>query len=93
MYVYHRRVQGLGLALVKKLLSKGYRVAATSRNIEELQEAVGADGDAFLPLAVNLTMNAAYKRALATLLIILAPSTSWSTMQAMAWRCAGRIDR
>jgi NAD(P)-dependent dehydrogenase (short-subunit alcohol dehydrogenase family) len=47
--------KGLGLALVKKLLSKGYRVAATSRNIEELQKAVGADDSVFLPLAVDLT--------------------------------------
>ena len=33
--------RGLGLSLVKKLLTSGYRVAATSRTIKELQEAVG----------------------------------------------------
>lgn len=46
--------QGLGLALVKKLLDKGYRVAATSRRVAELEKAVDADKNAFLPLAVNL---------------------------------------
>jgi NAD(P)-dependent dehydrogenase (short-subunit alcohol dehydrogenase family) len=46
--------KGLGLALVKKLLQEGYRVAATSRNAKELQQAVGAGHEGFLPLAVDL---------------------------------------
>lgn len=46
--------KGLGLALVKKLLSSGYRVAATSRNVNELQQAVNAGREAFLPLSVDL---------------------------------------
>ena len=46
--------KGLGLVLVKTLLKAGYRVAATSRNINELQTAVGVNSDAFLPLAVDL---------------------------------------
>jgi NAD(P)-dependent dehydrogenase (short-subunit alcohol dehydrogenase family) len=47
--------KGLGLALVKKLLQEGYRVAATSRNVKELQQAVGAAArEVFLPLAVDL---------------------------------------
>ncbi len=46
--------KGLGLALVKKLLSSGYRVAATSRNVNELQHAVNAGREVFLPLAVDL---------------------------------------
>ncbi|HTL08120.1 MAG TPA: SDR family NAD(P)-dependent oxidoreductase [Chitinophagaceae bacterium] len=47
--------QGLGLTLVKKLLASGYRVAATSRNLQRLKEAVGIiDTDRFLLLAVNL---------------------------------------
>jgi short-subunit dehydrogenase len=47
--------QGLGLTLVKKLLNKGYRVAATSRNTQKLKEAVGLiDTERFLPLAVDL---------------------------------------
>jgi short-subunit dehydrogenase len=47
--------QGLGLTLVKKLLDKGYRVAATSRDAHTLTQAVGLiDKDRFLPLAVDL---------------------------------------
>jgi NAD(P)-dependent dehydrogenase (short-subunit alcohol dehydrogenase family) len=47
--------QGLGLFLVKKLLHNGYRVAATSRNAQALQESVGiVDADKFLALAVDL---------------------------------------
>jgi len=47
--------QGLGLTLVKKLLENGYRVAATSRNVQKLKEAVGViDSDRFLPLVVDL---------------------------------------
>lgn len=45
--------KGLGLALVKKLLSEGYRVAATSRNIASLARAVGTEEN-FLPLEVDL---------------------------------------
>jgi len=47
--------KGLGLVLVKHLLNNGQKVAATSRNIEELREAVGIVSDNFLPLAVQLT--------------------------------------
>jgi len=47
--------QGLGLTLVKKLLEKGYRVAATSRNTQALRKSVGmTDTEQFLPLAVDL---------------------------------------
>jgi short-subunit dehydrogenase len=47
--------QGLGLTLVKTLLDKGYRVAATSRDARTLSQAVGLiDKDRFLPLAVDL---------------------------------------
>jgi NAD(P)-dependent dehydrogenase (short-subunit alcohol dehydrogenase family) len=47
--------QGLGLALVKKLLDRGYRVAATSRDARTLSQAVGLiDKGRFLPLAVDL---------------------------------------
>jgi len=47
--------KGLGLALVKQLLNSGHKVAATSRNIEELNNAVNATSDNFLPLAVDIT--------------------------------------
>jgi dTDP-4-dehydrorhamnose reductase len=48
--------KGLGLALIHKLLTKGYRVAATSRLLPALVEAAGGNitGD-FLPLEVDVT--------------------------------------
>jgi len=47
--------RGLGLTLVKKLLDRGYRVAATSRDAHTLSQSVGLiDRDRFLPLAVDL---------------------------------------
>lgn len=50
--------KGLGLALVQKLLSQGYNVAATSRNVDELKQAVNTDSEAFLPIALNITNEA-----------------------------------
>lgn len=48
--------KGLGLTLVKKLLDNGDRVAATSRSVDALIEAVGLpECDMFLPLSVDLT--------------------------------------
>lgn len=47
--------KGLGLILVQKLLSEGYKVAATSRSIADLEKAVSAKTDNFLPLAMNIT--------------------------------------
>lgn len=47
---------GLGLATVKRLLQEGYRVAATSRDVEGLRKAVGElDESRFLPLSMALT--------------------------------------
>jgi short-subunit dehydrogenase len=47
--------QGLGLILVRKLLTAGYNVAATSRNADTLKQAVGAsEPERFLPLTVDL---------------------------------------
>jgi NAD(P)-dependent dehydrogenase (short-subunit alcohol dehydrogenase family) len=46
--------KGLGLTLVKKLLSQGYNVAATSRTVDALKEAVGTASVNFLALAMNL---------------------------------------
>ena len=45
--------KGLGLALVKKLLLQGHRVAATSRSADDLQKSVGAASEAFLPLSMQ----------------------------------------
>jgi NAD(P)-dependent dehydrogenase (short-subunit alcohol dehydrogenase family) len=47
--------KGLGLSLTKKLIEDGYHVAATSRNIKELREAVDATPEYFLPLKVEIT--------------------------------------
>lgn len=46
--------KGLGLSLVNKLLKEGYKVAATSRTIENLETEVGTSAN-FLPLEVNVT--------------------------------------
>ncbi|RDI14636.1 SDR family oxidoreductase [Flavobacterium sp. AG291] len=45
--------KGLGLSLVKKLLNEGYKVAATSRSLEDLEKAVGVNTN-FLPIAVDI---------------------------------------
>jgi len=47
--------KGLGLSLVKQLLAAGNNVAATSRNLADLEKAVGGGQANFLPLAVDLT--------------------------------------
>ncbi len=63
--------QGLGLILVKKLLENGYRVAASSRDVHTLNQAVGLiDKDRFLPLAVDLNnldcINESIRKTLST---------------------------
>lgn len=56
--------KGLGLALVKKLLKEGYRVVATSRNVNELQQAVDGDREIFLPLGVDLKNESSVEKAI-----------------------------
>lgn len=56
---------GLGLALVRKLLADGNQVAATSRNLQSLVEKVGTPSGTFLPLAVDLTDNGNVRDAIA----------------------------
>lgn len=46
--------KGLGLALVKKLLDSGYNVAATSRDKNVLEQAVGYSGPEFFPIEMDL---------------------------------------
>lgn len=46
--------KGLGLTLVKRLLTTGYQVAATSRNSAELVKAIGEQSTTFLPLQVDV---------------------------------------
>jgi NAD(P)-dependent dehydrogenase (short-subunit alcohol dehydrogenase family) len=55
--------KGLGLSLVNNLLKQGYRVAATSRNLKELQQAI-LNNDNFLPLQVDLTNEASVEKSI-----------------------------
>jgi NAD(P)-dependent dehydrogenase (short-subunit alcohol dehydrogenase family) len=55
--------KGLGLSLVKQLLTAGHKVAATSRRIDDLRRAVGTADD-FLPLAVDLTTESSVVQAI-----------------------------
>jgi NAD(P)-dependent dehydrogenase (short-subunit alcohol dehydrogenase family) len=56
--------KGLGLSLVKQLLNAGYKVAATSRSVTDLNKAVGDAGDNFLPLAVDIKNEASVGTAI-----------------------------
>lgn len=60
--------KGLGSTLVKRLLTQGYKVAATSRNVDALREQVGHEGEDFFPLEVNLTDNSSVAMAIADVL-------------------------
>ena len=57
--------QGFGREMVKQLLQAGHQVAATSRDVNELRQAVGSQSDSFLPLAVDLTTEASVGAAIA----------------------------
>ncbi|MBW7674563.1 oxidoreductase [Chryseobacterium chendengshani] len=46
--------KGLGLTLVKRLLADGHSVAATSRSLSDLQNAISEENSMFLPLEVDL---------------------------------------
>ncbi|MCF0050850.1 oxidoreductase [Dyadobacter sp. LJ53] len=56
--------KGLGLTLVQKLLANGIKVAATSRNLEDLQKAVNHGSSQFLPLATNLKSEESVQEAI-----------------------------
>lgn len=56
--------KGLGLTLVKKLINQGFKVAATSRRLADLESAVGKH-EHFLPLEVDLMNEASVLTALA----------------------------
>lgn len=59
--------KGLGLALVKKLVAEGHQVAATSRSLETLEQALdAAPADQFLPLEVDLADEASVAGSLLT---------------------------
>ncbi|WP_443947535.1 oxidoreductase [Pedobacter sp. AW1-32] len=57
--------KGLGLSLVNQLLNAGQKVAATSRSINDLIDAVNTNSSNFLPLAVNLTDEGSVQQAVA----------------------------
>lgn len=57
--------KGLGLSIVKKLLEQGYQVAATSRKLDDLNNAVGTRSNNFLPLAVDIVSEASVEKAIA----------------------------
>jgi NAD(P)-dependent dehydrogenase (short-subunit alcohol dehydrogenase family) len=57
--------QGLGLSLVRQLLQAGHRVAATSRRLASLTQALGDASAAFLPLQTDLTTEASVQQAVA----------------------------
>jgi NAD(P)-dependent dehydrogenase (short-subunit alcohol dehydrogenase family) len=56
--------KGFGLSLVKQLLDTGQLVAATSRNKQELIEAVNIKSNNFLPLQVDLVSGSSVSLAL-----------------------------
>lgn len=54
--------KGLGLTLVRTLLARGYRVAASSRSLADLTRELGEKSDRFLPVAMDFTDEAAAAR-------------------------------
>jgi NAD(P)-dependent dehydrogenase (short-subunit alcohol dehydrogenase family) len=56
--------KGIGLSLVTQLLSRGYRVAATSRSLPELTRVLGAKSERLLPLELDLGDEAAVLRSI-----------------------------
>ena len=56
--------KGLGLILVKKLLTNGFNVAATSRNKQALINEIGKKNESFLPIEMDLTQNENVKKAI-----------------------------
>ncbi|MBC3541200.1 oxidoreductase [Rufibacter sediminis] len=56
---------GIGLTLTRQLLQQGHAVAATSRNVTQLTQAVDHPTDQFLPLSMHLTDEESVTQALA----------------------------
>ncbi|MFM0470585.1 SDR family oxidoreductase [Paraburkholderia strydomiana] len=57
--------KGLGARLVRKLLDRGDRVAATSRTVASLTDAIGPASSHFLPLQVDLGNDGSVESAIA----------------------------
>ncbi len=47
--------RGLGAAIVKESLARGYKVAATARNAQDVLKAFPASGDQLLPISMDVT--------------------------------------
>lgn len=60
--------KGLGLTLVKKLLAAGYKVAATSRDLNTLTSEAGELSEQFLPLETKLTDDGSVTQAISTII-------------------------
>lgn len=56
--------KGLGLELAKKLLTEGFKVAATSRSQEALVKVLGNPSENFLPLEMDLVNEKSVKNAI-----------------------------
>lgn len=56
--------KGMGLLLAKLLLSKGDKVAATSRNIEQLISNIGIESNTFLPIELDITKSDKVEKAI-----------------------------
>ncbi len=59
-----RASKGLGLALVKKLLAEGFRVAATSRSLPDVVKEAGAASGNFLPLKMDVINESSVEEAI-----------------------------
>ena len=57
--------QGIGLELVKQLLTAGHNVAVTGRQLETVKSAIGTSSAQFLPLQVDLTNEESVNKAVA----------------------------
>ncbi|MFC6996927.1 oxidoreductase [Rufibacter roseus] len=57
--------KGIGLSLTRQLLQQGHAVAATSRSVKQLPQAVAFSTNQFLPLAMDLTNEESVAQALA----------------------------
>lgn len=56
--------KGFGLELVNQLLQQGHQVAATSRDVDQLRQAVGTESTDFLPMAVDLATESSVGEAI-----------------------------
>ena len=56
--------KGLGLHLIKLLLSQGHKVIATSRNTGALEKEITSFKDNFFPVKLDITSDTAVKKAI-----------------------------